>query len=95
MSPKTYRKLPIVVEAMQLRIDTAEEVLQWLTDRNTQYMVDHDIYHHPVIRIPSRDGILMAMEHDWVIRGVGGEFYVCPNERFKREYEFYDYPKGE
>lgn len=95
MGPNTYRKLPIVVEAMQLRIDTAEDVLQWLTDCNLQYMLDYDIYKHPVIRIPSKEGILMAMEHDWIIKSVGGDFYVAANSRFKNEYAFYNYPEGE
>ena len=93
--PSTYKKIPLVVEAMQLRIDTATEVLEWLTEHNTQFMLDHDIYKHPIVKIPSSDGINVLMEHDWLIRGAGGEFYVCSNQRFKREYAFFDYPQGD
>lgn len=88
-----YKKVPLVVEAIQLRIDTAEEVLEWLSGHNRQYSLDYDIYQHPVIRIPGREGIDVAMEHDWIIRGFGGDFYICSDQRFKHEYVFQDYIK--
>ena len=86
MSPEIYRKTPLFVEAMQLRIDTAEQVLEWLTNTNTQYILDYDIFKHPIIKFPSSDGINVLMELDWLIRGTGGEFYTCSNQRFKHEY---------
>ena len=86
MGPLIYRKIPLFVEAMQLRIDTAEKILEWLTQHNTQYMLDYDIFQHPVIRIPGQEGIDVLMEHDWLIRGYGGEFYKCSPQRFRHEY---------
>lgn len=95
MGPKTYKKIPLIVEAMQLRIDTAGEVLDWLAEHNVQFMLDYDIYKHPIIKIPSSDGINVLMEHDWLLRGAAGDFYVCSNKRFKYEYVFFNYPEGE
>lgn len=95
MVPHTYRKIPLFVEAIQLRIDTAEQILEWLTQTNTQYVLDYDIFKHPIIKFPSSDGINVLMEHEWLIRGSGGDFYVCPNERFKHEYVLHNYPEGE
>lgn len=95
MGPMVYRKIPLLVEAIQLRIDTAEDVLEWLNSNNTQYTLDYDIFKHPIIKFPSSDGINVIMEHDWLIRGSGGEFYVCSNKRFKHEYILHYYPEGE
>lgn len=37
--------------------------------------------------IPTLEGLMVARQDDWIIRGVKGEFYPCKNEIFLATYE--------
>ena len=37
--------------------------------------------------IPTADGDMLVTEGDWIIRGVDGDLYACPNDLFKTTYE--------
>lgn len=37
--------------------------------------------------IPTLEGTMLAMENDWVIRGVKGELYPCKPDIFEATYE--------
>jgi len=42
---------------------------------------------NPVINIQTPEGVMTATLGDWVIKGVGGEFYPCKPDIFKKTYE--------
>lgn len=39
------------------------------------------------VLIPTPEGAMLAREHDWIIRGVQGEFYPCKPDIFESTYE--------
>ena len=99
-----FRKKPIVIEAVQLRWDTWNEMCEFagvgrLEDRKPQgCYVDEDGVALPETKgsdrigllIPTLEGLMVARENDWVIKGVKGEFYPCKPDMFEQTYEKVD-----
>lgn len=83
-----YRKKPVVIEAVQLKWSTWSE------------MCDHagvagGNKPHGVLgpngaiamEIPTLEGVMLANENDWIIRGIKGELYPCKPDIFEATYE--------
>lgn len=86
-----FRKKPVVVEAVQLT-DAADcdwdVISKWCGGRlrNTAHgfsSADPVTY----LEIPTLEGIMIASEGDWIIKGVNGEFYPCKPDIFEKTYE--------
>jgi len=100
MNEKKYRKIPVVIEAIQLTEDNIREV----------YLFMHPKYHFGLNSAISRDkwgdycdivrkdgmsmftlesgkGTQIASIGDFIIKGVQGEFYPCKPDVFKLTYE--------
>lgn len=106
----SFRKKPVVVEAVQLRWDTWSEMCEhagvgrldegkpqgvWVAPDGT-YTVEAPLTgdvpsviteHWIGLAIPTLEGIMLAVEDDWVIRGVKGELYPCKPDIFAATYE--------
>lgn len=98
-----YRKKPVVVEAVQLRWDTWDEVcshanvgkladgkpegcyIDSVSGRDSDDPVSER--HEIGLRIPTLEGLMIARQDDWVIRGVKGELYPCKPDIFEATYE--------
>ena len=85
MTPKKYRKKPVVIEAMELRIDTLFDVAAWCNG-------DAHSEREPGalaiwVDIPTLEGVMRADRGDYIIRGVKGEFYPCKPDIFAATYE--------
>ena len=85
-----YRKRPVVIEAVQLLWDTWSEMCEhaWvgkLTDGKPEgvYLDEGGIG----LNIPTLEGLLLAREGDWIIRGIQGELYPCKPDIFEATYE--------
>lgn len=81
---KRYRKKPVVVEATQLTLETANEVYDWIIDSGgkvTGASAD------PSLTIFTLEGEMKAKEYDYIIKGVKGEFYPCKPDVFEQTYD--------
>lgn len=85
-----YRKRPVVIEAVQLRWDTWSDVCEladvrgWRVEqRQGKDGPDGTIQ----LAIPTPEGVMLASENDWIIKGVAGEVYPCKPEIFEQTYE--------
>ena len=76
-----YRKKPVVVDAIQW--DGTEECFKKL---NT-FMAGRCMRSTNDIVIDTLEGAMKARVHDWIIKGVQGEFYPCKPEIFEETYE--------
>jgi len=84
-----FRKKPVVIEAVQLRWDTWNEICDFagvgkLVDgkpggRQDGMKIGLDI--------PTLEGLVHASENDWIIRGVADELYPCKPDIFDKTYE--------
>ncbi len=84
-----YRKKPVVIEAVQLRWDTWSEMCDHagvgkLTDGKPEGQMSGEKIS---MAIPTLEGVMIANEDDWVIRGVAGELYPCKPDIFEATYD--------
>jgi hypothetical protein len=93
-----YRKKPVVIEAIQLRWDTWNEVCDFVP---REYFYDgvylDDETFEPLragqtsntigLKIKTPEGIMLARQGDYIIKGVNGEIYPCKPDIFEKTYE--------
>jgi hypothetical protein len=94
-----YRKKPVVIDAVQLTWANWSDVCELANvgdlrenqptgcyiDENgdaTEAMTDT-----MGLAIPTLEGVMLAREGDWIIKGVAGEIYPCKPEIFEQTYE--------
>lgn len=87
-----YKKRPVVIEAIQLKDDSFEEVEKFIgvTSSNRHYINERDFLKktNPVgVFINTLEGRMLASVGDFVIKGVAGEFYPCKPDIFFATYE--------
>src|SRR5690554_627503 len=100
MGPKQYRKRPVVIEAMRLEWTTWQEMCEFVgvgpapeqphgcwIDENGKPIPTASAELRMGLVIPTLEGEMVAIEGDWIIRGVAGEFYPCKNDIFEQTYE--------
>lgn len=86
--PDRYRKRPVIVDAMRF-VGTAQDlaaVYMWVEQYTEPRGVRIDYYTGEMI-IRTLEGDMRCDYGDWIIRGVGGEFYPCKNDIFEKTYE--------
>lgn len=90
-----FQKKPIEVEAIQWTGDNLEDVYQFMgEDRKVkewkgrgrfdglqQYVRGEGVF------LQTHSGIVKAHVGNWIIKGVDGEYYPCPDAVFKETYE--------
>lgn len=83
-----YRKLPVIIEAVQ--ISQEEPAPPWLSAAFDNTTVTTDgaggVY------IKTLEGLMRGSPGDWIIKGVNGELYPCKPEIFEKTYERVDGP---
>lgn len=76
-----YRKLPVVIEAIEWTGKNKDEISKFLGWRN------HDIDDVNGLVIHTLEGNHNALIGDFIIKGVHGEFYPCKPDIFAKTYE--------
>lgn len=84
-----FRKKPVVIEAWQFMTNNEagsphmDDLVGWVNGKHG------NIAHHDgtSIYIETLEGTHRAEVHDWIIRGVKGEFYPCKPDIFAATYE--------
>ena len=86
---RAYRKRSVTVEATQWdgTKDDAERVLTWMRGHGQECQFISIPGMTCSISIVTLEGVMYALQHDWVIRGVAGEFYPCKPAIFEETYE--------
>lgn len=96
-----YRKKPVVIDAVQLTWENWSEMFEFagvgkLADNKpTGCYVGADGVALPEgqtsekmgLLIPTLEGLMLACQNDYVIRGVKGELYPCKPDIFEATYE--------
>ncbi len=88
MSAQSYRKKPVVIEAVRFDGSNFDEIADWVMPRAPG---DTDLSgvggDDPHLTIHTLEGNMRADVGDWIIRGVQGEFYPCKPAIFEATYE--------
>ncbi len=80
---KKYRKLPVVIEAVQITDSTFDA-----PHPNPDHI--SGVVYNPrlrIVEIHTIEGVMVAQIGDWIIRGVNGELYPCKPDIFEKTYE--------
>ena len=96
--PKTFRKKPVEIQAMQVERVDVGPVVDWITASGGRCQAgEHVEQIHGQNRYPfdgslsvfihTLEGTMRADPGDWVIRGVQGEFYPCKPDIFAATYD--------
>jgi hypothetical protein len=81
---QSYRKRPLVVEAMQFDGKNGATIAVWSGERARPVV---ELHAPMVMAIYTLEGVMRADVGDWIIRGVKGEFYPCKPDIFEETYE--------
>src|SRR5690625_1717147 len=86
LEPKTYRKKPVHVKAIEFNGNNSKQVEEFV------YGESHEKYFtsSPHVTIKTLEGDMRVSKGDYIIRGVAGEFYPCKPDIFKATYEEVD-----
>ena len=84
---KKYVKKPVVIEAVKFTKDSFEEVKKFTN--NTAHSLETDENGVIICTIPTLEGEMIASEHDYIIKGINGEFYPCKPDIFEKTYDSY------
>lgn len=79
MGPKTYRKKPVEIQALEWTGKNVPEVMDFVDAGGFWGDGTFDIH--------TLEGVMSASPGDFIIRGVQGEFYPCKPDIFQATYE--------
>lgn len=90
-----YRKKPVVIEAIQLKVDNFDAVCDFMGQtpvpkHNPDFGIDeHGNTNEPYlgVYIETLEGKMLASYGDYIIKGVNGEFYPCKPDIFEKTYD--------
>jgi len=97
---KKYEKLPVQIEAVKLGWDTWNDVCEFVSDDyfvRGVYVRPDDVTKHSDepfgtgcgmigLLIKTLEGEMLAIEGDYIIKGIQGEFYPCKPDIFEKSY---------
>lgn len=84
---KSYRKRPVVIEALQFTRNNWDEIVAFTNGKATvmnKSLILEDTY---ICNVNTLEGIMTATEGDYIIKGVRGEFYPCKPGIFEQTYD--------
>ena len=85
-----YRKKSVVIEAVPF-VNTEESILKLSELGLDPVRIDYADLDNPILKIETLEGLMVATEGDYIIKGVQGEFYPCKPDIFKEIYEELEY----
>jgi hypothetical protein len=91
---KEYRKLPVIIEAIQW--DGTWESVPALKLFSPDVFERHDLdFKRTYLYTKTLEGEHMISPGDYLIKGIMGEFYPCKPEIFELSYELVDFKEFE
>jgi len=92
MSVRTYRKKPVIIEAIKWTGDNLKEVISFTGLNEAASHLTWSEYEGGLVsagglKIFTLEGTMMASKGDMIIKGVSGEFYPCKPGIFNKTYE--------
>ena len=84
---KKYVKKPIVVEAVQYIGINANECNKFCPTLKAD--IDRDT-RHKTVSVPTLEGDMIVSDGDSIIKGIGGEFYLCKPDIFQSTYDLFN-----
>ena len=84
---KRYKTKPCEIEAVQFTRDNFEEVKNFGEGSIKDLIIERCPDGVAYCKVQTLEGIMLATEEDFIIRGLRGEYYPCKPDVFKKKYE--------
>jgi hypothetical protein len=84
---KQFRKKPVVIEAIKFDRSNWNDVYSFTNHTAQNFFVEKKFDGKAYCTISTLEGLMMATEGDYIIKGVNGEFYPCKPDIFLKTYE--------
>lgn len=81
---RQFKKKPVVIEAIQFDGTNRAAVAEFTQGEALSAWTMAEI---DTMTIPTLEGDMQASKMDWIIKGVGGEFYPCKPDIFAMTYD--------
>ena len=96
-----YRKKPVEIEAIKLGWDTWNEICEfiekdsfgggvYLDETTLEELPEGKTSNVMGLKIKTLEGVMLAKQGDYIIKGVNNEFYPCKPDIFAKTYEKVD-----
>lgn len=82
-----YRKKPVVIEAVIWEGWKSQDDIRKFNGGQNWTMTVHRLTNTYSLNIPTLEGVMLANEGDYIIKGIAGEFYPCKPDIFNNSYE--------
>ena len=93
-----YRKKPVVIEAVQLTWQNWSDICNFVDEKSfgggcyldniTKKELPEGTNSNTMgLKVITLEGVMMAQQDDFIIKGVNGEFYPCKPDIFEKTYE--------
>ena len=82
-----YRKKLVEIEAIQFKRDCFEKIKEFTNSKAFNFRTERCLNGKSCCDIETLEGIHIATEGDYIIKGVKGEFYPCKSDIFEMTYE--------
>lgn len=87
-----YKKKPVEIEAIQFLRDNIFEIEEFTFGKAKNFCIPNKICSDNINKIATceietLEGVMKAVEGDYIIKGVKGEFYPCKADIFNETYE--------
>lgn len=86
---REYVKKPVVIRAVQFTRDNFKEIKEFTHGIAKDFTIERCPNGKCWCIIPTLEGNHIALEGDFIIEGVKGEFYPCKSNIFKETYDLY------
>lgn len=84
---KKYIKKPVEIEAIEFKRDHFQEIKEFTDGKAKNFRTERSIDGKSYCDIETLEGVHIATEGDFIIKGVKGEFYPCKPDIFKMTYD--------
>lgn len=84
-----FKKKPVIIEAFQVKDCDDTDMPQWLSEAFDDGTIigGHNDDFSVFAKINTLEGVMLASEGDWIIKGINGELYPCKPDIFEKTYE--------
>lgn len=84
---KRYKTKPCEIEAIQFTRDNFEEVKSFGEGSVYNLTIERSPNGKAYCIVKTLEGIMIATEKDYIIRGLRGEYYPCKPDVFNKKYK--------
>ena len=84
---KRYETKPCEIEAVQFTRDNFEEVQGFGKGSISGLMIERCPDGKAYCKVKTLEGLMIATEYDYIIRGLRGEYYPCKPDVFEKKYK--------